>query len=538
MVITHNMAAMNSSRQLGTVSKKQAKSAEKLGSGYKINRAADDAAGLTISEKMRSQIRGLNQASENAQHGVSLVQIAEGAMAESQDILHRMTELSVKSSNGTNTDEDRNAIQKEIDQLTSELDRISESTEFNTMKLLDGSISKSVNPEAEKKLLEWIKGSWFGDGLSRISSATGWELKNDVNLEVKFEDNGNGTMAAMGCSSGGSNFTLYIYKDALSTDLNYAESGPLSGGMYFDRIMAHEMTHALMGHNNSADINIPNWFVEGVAEAVHGSDDYRFGTNGNSSVDAAYDAIHDFDFSASSPNIDCYSVGMLAVGYLYNQGGKAGTGGAWDQVLAALDNTANTGRSFSEIVNQYYGSTLETIVGQFQAGVESANTAGTLQSWIDNSCGFLIGDSLADSLDNPGQTPAGAVVNSGSQSEITSANEAISDPVTGSAINVTWPNIGENHAMAIHVGASAEQYIEFGIGSMSSAAILGANGIDLSTQEGARSALKVIDGGLDYVSSERSKLGAIQNRLEHTIANLDNVVENTTAAESRIRDVD
>ncbi len=141
MVVQHNMTAANANRQLGITTSSQAKATEKLSSGYKINRAADDAAGLTISEKMRSQIRGLTQASSNAQDGVSCVQTAEGALNEVEDMLQRMNELAVKSKNGTNTTEDRNAIQSEVNNLVSEIDRVKDSTEFNTQKLLDGTFS-------------------------------------------------------------------------------------------------------------------------------------------------------------------------------------------------------------------------------------------------------------------------------------------------------------------------------------------------------------------------------------------------------------
>ena len=134
MVVQHNMSAMNANRNLGVTTGMQAKSSEKLSSGYKINRAADDAAGLSISEKMRSQIRGLNKASDNAQDGISLIQTAEGALNESHSILQRMRELSVQAANGTETDDDREAVQNEISQLQEELTRISETTEFNTMK--------------------------------------------------------------------------------------------------------------------------------------------------------------------------------------------------------------------------------------------------------------------------------------------------------------------------------------------------------------------------------------------------------------------
>ncbi len=138
MVVQHNLTAMNSNRQLGITSALQAKSSEKLSSGFKINRAADDAAGLTISEKMRSQVRGLTQASENAQDGISLIQVAEGALNETHSILQRMNELAVKAANDTNTLQDREAIQSEVNQLTSEIDRIRSTTQFNTQNLLDG----------------------------------------------------------------------------------------------------------------------------------------------------------------------------------------------------------------------------------------------------------------------------------------------------------------------------------------------------------------------------------------------------------------
>ena len=147
MVVQHNLQAANTNRQLGITTSAQAKSTEKLSSGYKINRAADDAAGLSISEKMRSQIRGLNKASSNAQDGVSLVQTAEGALNETHSILQRMNELATQAANDTNTSVDRNAIKDELVQLTSEINRIKSTTQFNTMNLLDGSFSA-----ADKKM--------------------------------------------------------------------------------------------------------------------------------------------------------------------------------------------------------------------------------------------------------------------------------------------------------------------------------------------------------------------------------------------------
>lgn len=144
MIVQHNMTALNANRQLGITNTNLAKSTEKLSSGYRVNRAADDAAGLSISEKMRGQIRGLNQASTNAQDGTSLIQTAEGALSEIHSVLQRMRELTVQASNDTYVSADREAISLEMVALTSEIDRISDQTEFNTMKLLDGSFTDKV----------------------------------------------------------------------------------------------------------------------------------------------------------------------------------------------------------------------------------------------------------------------------------------------------------------------------------------------------------------------------------------------------------
>ena len=157
MVVQHNLTAMNSNRMLNITTSAQAKATEQLSSGYKINRAADDAAGLTISEKMRSQIRGLTQASANAQDGVSCVQTAEGALAEVEDMLQRMNELAIKASNGTNTTADRKAIQSEVEALICEIDRVKQSTQFNTLGLLSGKFDYAIQVGAENVSAQRIK---------------------------------------------------------------------------------------------------------------------------------------------------------------------------------------------------------------------------------------------------------------------------------------------------------------------------------------------------------------------------------------------
>ncbi len=165
MVVQHNLSAMNTNRQMGTITSSLQKSTEKLSSGYRINRAGDDAAGLSISEKMRSQIRGLNKASSNAQDGISLIQVAEGALNETHSILQRMNELATQAASDTNTSVDRTAISAEMDQLTSEINRIQSTTQFNTMNLLDGSFKGDLQVGS-------LKGQTISISISKMNAAS------------------------------------------------------------------------------------------------------------------------------------------------------------------------------------------------------------------------------------------------------------------------------------------------------------------------------------------------------------------------------
>ena len=194
MVVQHNLTAMNSNRMLGITTKSQAKSTEKLSSGYKINRAADDAAGLSISEKMRKQIRGLTQASSNAQDGISAVQTAEGALNEVQDMLQRMNELAVKSANGTNSEDDRKYIQDEVDQLLTEIDRVSTTTKFNETYLLKGDADKNQktdtvfeNFDTTAAVAKMATGSTFTASKAGFDETTG-EIKYTFTSGLKVGD--------------------------------------------------------------------------------------------------------------------------------------------------------------------------------------------------------------------------------------------------------------------------------------------------------------------------------------------------------------
>ena len=352
MVVQHNLTAMNSNRMLGITTKSQAKSTEKLSSGYKINRAADDAAGLSISEKMRKQIRGLTQASSNAQDGISAVQTAEGALNEVQDMLQRMNELAVKSANGTNSATDRSYIQDEITQLTTEINRVSETTKFNDMYLLKGDTSTT-------KTVDFYK--------------SGYSVKDGTNLYLAGSNTAlKGADLANAIAKGEKIYTAS--KDDVQNDTKLAKKGS----------------------------------------------DYAYVTK------------------------------------MYDDTGKE---------LSAAEAKAAQGDVYADKEKNF---TIKTKTDYLRAETVNGDLTFNLQV--------------------------------GSDSEATNK-------------------------------------IGVAIGSMSAAGI-GVSGLTVATEDDATVAVDTIAAAIQKVSTQRSALGAVQNRLEHTINNLDNVVENTTSAESQIRDTD
>ena len=417
MRINNNIMALNTYNQMTTNNSKASSSIEKLSSGLRINSAADDAAGLAISEKMRSQVRGLDQASRNAQDGISMIQTAEGALDETESIIQRMRELSVQASNDTYTDDDRNAIQDEINQLTSEIDRISSDTEFNNKALLDGSL------ENETQI-----------------------TNNNTNIsEVTVEDD----------SMESGDYVLTVTGTAIAYD---GTTGVNNTGI--DSVAA-----------GTADIAPGEYTLELVAtETADEYDVYLKDSDGNVVEELKSELI---DTSAADDTVD---IGGLQV--TYANGGAAVAEGS-------SDITVDVSASF-ELTKDGITVDSTTVTNSTSNEVE----LGGLQ--------FEVDDTLADNTTN---------------------------------IAV------DNNAVTFQIGANAGQTTDVTVSEMSSEA-LNIDELDLTTTEGATLAIDSLDDAITAVSSERSKLGAMQNRLEHTINNLNTSSENLTAAESRIRDVD
>ena len=456
MVVQHNLTAMNSNRMLGVTTKTQAKSTEKLSSGYKINRAADDAAGLSISEKMRKQIRGLTQASSNAQDGISAVQTAEGALNEVQDMLQRMNELAVKSANGTNSETDRDYIQNEIDQLTTEIDRVSETTKFNETYLLKG------DQNATK------------DYTYTYNTATGKAA--EVKLPTTDSNNGNKLTVT--------------FDPATASGEAQNEVAKLIRDQGFSVTSSSE--------KNATD---PAKFDNSITLKLNGTEKYKVVEQTAGSV---YEIQDNTGKKIASINLTVNNGGTVGVGQT-DKFTKVGT-----ETITASSATAG------------YGN-------------------GETMKYYDKD-GNGIPENALDSYFTSSTNAAGTTITTSARSDAKNVYDALGNKLTPDSTLVTAKqDLTGALSLTLHVGADAtsNNQISVNLDAMSAKG-LGVNGlkVDGADDTNARDAIETIKEAIQKVSTQRSALGAVQNRLEHTINNLDNVVENTTSAESQIRDTD
>lgn len=584
-----NMLAWNAGRQFKINEKADAKRTEKLSSGYRINRAADDAAGLSISEKMRRQIRGLTQASSNAQDGISMVQSAEGALNEVHEMLHRANELAVKAANGTLSDEDRAMVDAEVQQIKREIDNTAKNTVFNEIRLFPddglspkaGSVlasydyevtfdfangSVAVNQQANgvssragvlvdsgSALADKIANQYIPNAVQQIfdafpSFATAQgntEIK--MALNVKFIDGPGNTLALAGYTyspSGGKPKTMYINVDA--ADFKDADIGSGSDKeKQLESTIAHELMHTVMQYNLTDGMSgrngekYPTWFVEGTAQLAGGG----FPTNWNNELLYYADKLADENDTSQDANIAKYLqkytmqgrpyghgyLGAAYIGYLANKqnGGSADVTGA--NIAGGMDlifDDLIKGKKLDQAIKDRTGKSISEINGLFSSGNgDLTEFARKLAFNSKDGAGSVIVSQAAGGL---GAGGAGKpIIGSGAGSGAFTI-----DP---SQVNVDFSGGSAN--VAIQVGSEAGQHIDFKLYQMNTQA-LGLADMNVNTVEDASDAINFVKEAIINVSSVRSHYGAVQNRLEHTIANLDNVVENTTAAESRIRDTD
>ena len=440
MVVQHNMQAANANRMLNVTTSAQSKSTEKLSSGYRINRAADDAAGLSISEKMRKQIRGLDKASSNAEDGVSSVQTAEGALTEVHSMLQRMNELAVQAANGTNSDTDRGAIQDEISQLTTEIDRVAETTKFNETYLLKG--GNGTKKEYMTAHDAGLKGTLTDGATTATFKIAAGALDSGKNVTI-----------------GGKEYSIGTAKDTVTAEVKKAATAG-------DQVTVNGKTYTY------------------TTKAGTGKDQAGWVAGSTTPAEGATLDIKAADFAAKDGDkITLKLTGKEAVSY------------------AVADFTDGVSKSDSSVISA--DKAIELITNELTA----ANNIGT--------------------------TGQAATIAAGTTY----------DAATGATftINKGYAEVADKLSFSLHVGSDADMTnkITVDIETMNSS-YLGIKGLNVNDDSGIAGtyAVDAISDALQKVSEQRSSLGAVQNRLEHTIDNLDNVVENTTTAESRIRDTD
>lgn len=605
MVVAHNLEAMNASRMYNITGNSSKKSTEKLSSGYKINRAADDAAGLTISEKMRQQIRGLNRASTNAEDGISIVQTAEGALNEVHSMLQRCNVLAIQAANGTNSLSDRKAIQAEIDQINQEMDRISATTKFNETMLFPtnkevedigtGAQTPSIVPAAfnidynaesgeisvvnktsavytspggSKRpasiLEERIANEFFPNAIKQITDAVPALNSGGftIDLVINTIDGPSNTLAFASCQLGVKNEAgqrvPYAFNFSFTVDNEDFSDADAQGGAnsgMLEATIAHEMTHSLMynsfpGFFNQSiadassavnDEPFPHWFVEGAAQLTGGGMNTDQGwNNGLAAIVAGMSDASDTSRDAAiSSYLQQYTVagreyghGYLAAAYLAHL--ASDTHGNSPQALAnGLNNLfmylKNNDASLDQAAVALTGKTLSQIESEINSGSTDATNFVKQLAYASRNGGY--GSIITDNFGVGGSDLLG--------------NSAKITDMTNFLINGSYSLGKVGHAptrtgwVSLHVGSEADMSNKIDVQLYSiNAKALGTSEARVTSENEATEAISIFGNALAYVSAIRGYLGAIQNRLEHTVDNLDNVIENTTASESRIRDTD
>jgi flagellin len=517
MRINHNISALNASNRLKANNNAISKNLAKLSSGYRINSAADDAAGLAVSEKMRAQINGLNQAEDNAQNGISLVQTAEGGLNETESILQRMNTLAVESANGTYQDgTDRNNLQKEVTALKSEVDRISTSTNFNGINLLDGSLSGKTDSTPDIVVSSTIgsgaitsttanKGSYVtaaldNAGLDEVDDANTYKITYSDGSGNQHTSSVTLTMTKVGATSGPTYGILQSadstpYTDAVVTDGGYSAAS--LGNAVKDELEKDETFSSLFDVNVNASTGALTF-----ASKTAGSD----GAKVTDYQEINYDKTNDVSTVVQ----------------------KA--------LASSADGTdAASGLDISKL--QIYNGTnadaaVFTVAGQKFAFADTPAHALTLSSDVN----YIIAPDITTVSDTTANTAAK------NMSDLIDQKTGLSSSVGAANADTTisfQSNTSDNAKLTFQIGSDNkdDQRVSLSVDNMSTTGLKIQN-ISVATQDDAKAAIDTIKAAINTVSATRSDLGALQNRLEHTTNNLSTMSENLTSAESTIRDVD
>lgn len=530
--INTNLGSLNSSRHLSASTTDLNRSLERLSSGIRINSAKDDAAGLAISERMTAQVRGLNQASRNANDGISMLQTAEGALASITDALQRVRELSIQAANSTNSITDKRSLQEEANQLIQEVERVATTASFNGEKIFDFTSTSILGDSNQLAVMYGLQNGWLEQAESMIQQYFGITADGgDLSIELTtFTDGVGGTAARVGglvpLSGKATNVTLQIdMSDFTPPNLPNGGNAPF----YNDRIIAHEMVHAVMyrsvnigGIVNATD---QTWFLEGAAEFIHGADERLQSSISSIGIGGVMARAATFGSAGAAwgGTSDDYSAAYAATRYLHQV--IKGNGGAGIKDVMVF-------------MNQNPAATLDNAINSATGGMYA--TADAFNAAFNaNGAAFIAGLNLADA-----DTGAigGLNADGGTLKTAESVNSDVStrgglNPTTG--FNEIWENISIASALGnnktLQVGANKDQTLDISLGAVNTAA-MAIQDIDLVNS--ASFTINKMDLALNHVNMERAKLGAQLNRLESVITSNQTSGEATTASRSRIQDAD
>ena len=532
MRIQHNIAALSSYRNLTNNNSAVSKNLEKLSSGYRINRAGDDAAGLAISEKMRAQITGLKTAQKNANDGISLIQTAEGALTEVHSMLNRMVELASQSANGTYQDEDRANLQAEVKALQDEINRISEGTNFNGINLLDGSLGGKVSAVGMKDISGDL--TILADGqLGKEPQAAIYSFDlSQVSIQTTQAD---GKISAF--TIGG----VDLFKaNATADDKKVSSSAPVTGVN-----LAGKIRDEIEIDGNKYDVKVTGTKVTLTSQKA---------------IDSPSDISLNVALTADKAIVNN---GQQIAVTVEQEGIGPANQRMYGQAEFALDTTivkdggalkiGDTTYTFAVGKNSSFKGGSNVIdLTDMKAGASNllGIAAGRLTAAAKNNKNFIVGTGYESDDATSGKVMIRVTEKEGGVdyevNNLAGTNGKGSNGGKDDATANDWRNLiqvgsaamsGSN--LTLQIGDTSDDYnqLKVAVGDMSASA-LGISGIDISTQAGATDAINKVKAAINSVSSTRGDLGALQNRLEHTINNLSVTTENMTAAESRIRDVD
>lgn len=510
MVVQHNLNAINANNKMNINVSGTKKATEKLSSGYQINRAGDNAAGLAISEKMRSQIRGLSQATKNANDGISLIQTAEGGLNETHSILQRMRELAVQSANATYQDDtNREAIQLEVDALKSEIDRIASSTEYNGIKLLDGSLGGS------KAVTEF--GAKYGAVSTADTDLVGATITSNI-AGVKV------TTAYAASGKGGENAIWSADGKTLTMNLVAGETYTQKD---IDNLIANA-TQSKDGGQTQAPSEISIKLANGVMTASKAGDTDATVAGLRATGSNSADVIKLVGDKKSGAHGSSDKVTFTANSY-----GKAYDTGMASKITISTDVAA--GKENVEVTKA--AKPADAAAGNTATAAEIKLHLSTGKTYTEKDienilkeAGYDYSVKLEDTTNTDGDADGKIYFNVKGDAEV-----AITDGAGVGKDSV--PNNGKGLTFQIGANGVEDQRVTLYVNDMSSSAIGVANA-DVSTQDSANAAIDMVDAAVKTVSMQRAGLGALQNRLEYTVNNLTTTNENLTAAESQIRDTD